>query len=49
MAGFLLGVGRLASPPTGAAAAARVFALVRELVGEHPIVQEIKLTRQEHP
>ncbi len=39
---------KLAEPPA-AAAAARVFASVRELVGEQPLVQEIKLTRQVHP
>jgi hypothetical protein len=38
---------KLAWPPEGTEAK-RVFALLQELVIEHPAVQEIKLTRQEH-
>jgi predicted DsbA family dithiol-disulfide isomerase len=38
---------KLARPPEGTEAE-RVFVLLRELVVEHPAVQEIKLTRQEH-
>ncbi len=39
---------KLAEPPA-VGAASRVFALVRELAEEHRFVQEIKVTRQEHP
>jgi hypothetical protein len=38
---------KLARPPEGTEAE-RVFALLQELVMEHPAVQESKLTRQEH-
>lgn len=38
---------KLAQPPQGAEAE-RVFALIRELIEEHGVVQEIKLTRQDH-
>ncbi|MDP9370451.1 MAG: DsbA family protein [Chloroflexota bacterium] len=37
---------KLAEPPSETSAP-QVFALLRELVEQHPIVQEIKLTRQE--
>ena len=38
---------KLAQAPQGTEAE-RVFALVRELIEQHPVVQEIKLTRQAH-
>jgi predicted DsbA family dithiol-disulfide isomerase len=39
---------KLAPAPEGAEAE-QVFALLRDLIMQHPAVQEIKLTRQEHP
>lgn len=37
------------APAPESAEAERVFVLLRELITAHPAVQEIKLTRQEHP